>query len=343
MPGDFDFFSDEAEPKPATPAHGRAAERADEDRRESRDRDDRRRYRDDGDEPPERPEGRPAKKGVPPLLIAAIAGGGLLVVGTAVTIFLVVRGGSKTPETTDKSGAVVASNPPRPVTTVTPKSEPADPNSPTKEVVEKVRKATVMVLVAFKNGGTGSGSGFVEKDSRLVLTNAHVVGLKGKKEGGPKAINLVVNSGEGDKEYKLYGELVAADPDTDLAILRPKLIEVGERHIVPDGLVVPKTPNLTLLQKLFVFGFPLGDQLGAEISVRPTQVTKLRKDESGKMKEIHVEGGMTFGNSGGPVVDVKGNVVGVAVAGIKDTNINLAIPGEVVQDFLAREKKRMKD
>src|SRR5262249_47172004 len=141
----------------------------------------------------------------------------------------------------------------------------------------------------------------------------------------------------------LGGELVAADPDTDLAIIRPYIIEVGERHIVPEGLVVPKSSNLSLLQKLFVFGFPLGDELGAEISVRPTQVTALRRDDRERLKQIQVEGGMTFGNSGGPVVDVKGNVVGVAVAGIKDTNINLAIPGELVQEFLAREKKRKSD
>ncbi|HJZ94843.1 MAG TPA: serine protease [Gemmataceae bacterium] len=335
MPGEFDFFSDDPQPQPKTTRRPRDDDRDDGPPR----RDDRRATRDDDRAKDER---RAPKKGTPALLIALVAGGAILVVGLAVTIFFVVRGASKAPETTDRGSTSAAVSPPRSSTPVPPKGEPIDPNSPTKEVVEKVKKATVRVLVNFKNGGGGSGSGFVEKDSRLVLTNAHVVGLKGKKEGGPKRIGLFVNSGEGDKEYMLGGELVAADPDTDLAIIRPYIIEVGERHIVPEGLVVPKASNLNLLQKLFVFGFPLGDQLGAEISVRPTQVTKLR-NESGKLKEIQVEGGMTFGNSGGPVVDVKGNVVGVAVAGVKDTNINLAIPGELVQEFLAREKKRKSD
>jgi S1-C subfamily serine protease len=333
MPGDFDFFSDDPQAQPKTTRRPRDDERDDRPPR----RDDRRPTRNDDRA---RDERRTPKKGAPALLIALVAGGALLVVGLGVTIFLIVRGASRAPETTDRSGTSLAVSAPRPAATIPPKGEPADPNSPTREVVDRVKKATVRVLVAFKKGGRGSGSGFVEKDSRLVLTNAHVVGLKGEKEGGPKAINLVVNSGEGDKEYRLGGELVAADPDTDLAIIRPYILEVGERHIVPEGLVVPKAANLTLLQKLFVFGFPLGDQLGAEISVRPTQVTALRRDERDRLKQIQVEGGMTFGNSGGPVVDVKGNVVGVAVAGIKDTNINLAIPGELVQEFLAREKKR---
>jgi S1-C subfamily serine protease len=153
-------------------------------------------------------------------------------------------------------------------------------------------------------------------------------------------IQLVVNSGEGEKEYRLGGDLLAVDEENDLAIIEPYILEIGERHIVPDGLVVPKTSTVTDLQKLFVFGFPLGDELGAEISVRPATVTSLRKDETGRLRVIQVEGGITYGNSGGPVVDARGNVTGVAVAKIKDENINFCIPGELVHQFLARERKR---
>jgi S1-C subfamily serine protease len=151
-------------------------------------------------------------------------------------------------------------------------------------------------------------------------------------------INLVVNSGEGEKEYRLYGNVVALDADNDLAVIRPSLLKVGERTPVPDGLVVPKNPSVTELQKLFVFGFPLGDVLGSEISIRPTQVTSLRH-EGGKLKKIQVEGGMTFGNSGGPVVDIKGNVVGVAVSGVRNENINFCVPGEMVHQLLAKRNE----
>ena len=70
---------------------------------------------------------------------------------------------------------------------------------------------------------------------------------------------------------------------------------------------------------------------------RATQVTSLRHDGT-KLKKIQVEGGMTFGNSGGPVVDLKGNVVGVAVSGIKGENINFCVPGEMVHQLLANRK-----
>jgi S1-C subfamily serine protease len=220
-----------------------------------------------------------------------------------------------------------------------PKKDPAgDPSTPSPEVVERVKKATVRILVQYpRQKGGASGSGFVEKDTRMVLTNAHVVGMKSMSDAQP-LINLIVNSGEGDKEYRLDGEVVAVDAENDLAVIRPTLLEVGKATPVPDGLVVPKTSGVKELDRLFVFGFPLGSVLGAEISIRPTQVTSLRH-EGGKLKKIQVEGGMTFGNSGGPVVDVKGNVVGVAVSGIKDANINFCVPGEMVQQLLAKRNE----
>src|SRR5947209_3621844 len=91
--------------------------------------------------------------------------------------------------------------------------------------------------------GGASGSGFVEKDTRMVLTNAHIVGMRKMTDPQP-LINLMVNSGEGEKEYGLDGEVVAVDGEIDLAVIRPTLLEVGKRTPVPDGLVVPNHPTV---------------------------------------------------------------------------------------------------
>lgn len=337
MPGDFDFFNEEPATG-STPKRPARDTRADEpparrprdgrgrapDPRDDSARDDRPRYR-----------GRDsAPRKISPLAIGAIIAGGILVLAGGVVGIVLAVGGSRTTEPKDKGGTT-ATTTARPAVTA-PKKDPAtDQTTPSPEVVERVKKATIRVLVQFggKKGGA-SGSGFVEKDTRMVLTNAHVVGMKSMSDPEP-VINLVVNSGEGEKEYRLYGNVVALDADNDLAVIRPSLLKVGERTPVPDGLVVPKNPAVTELQKLFVFGFPLGDVLGSEISIRPTQVTSLRH-EGGKLKKIQVEGGMTFGNSGGPVVDIKGNVVGVAVSGVRNENINFCVPGEMVHQLLAK-------
>lgn len=328
MAGDFDFFTDEPAARP-TPKTEPPARRTPAARPTDPPADDPPRYR-------ARAEAVPTKK-LSPLVLVAIVVGGLIVLGVGVTgIILALGNGSKKTEPKSITSTTTGATPRPPVST--PKKDPAgDLTTPSPEVVEKVKRATVKVLVQFagKRGG-GSGSGFVEKDSRMVLTNAHVVGMKSIDDPEP-LINLVVNSGRGEEEYRLDGEVIAVDGENDLAIIRPTLLQVGKRTPVPDGLVVPRTSTVKDLDRLFVFGFPLGSALGAEISVRPTQVTSLRH-EGGKLKKIQVEGGMTFGNSGGPVVDVRGNVIGVAVSGIKDANINFCVPGEIVQQLLANRK-----
>ena len=50
--------------------------------------------------------------------------------------------------------------------------------------------------------------------------------------------------------------------------------------------------------------------------------------------QVQVNGGIHPGNSGGPVVDSRGVVIGVSVAGIRGTTINFAVPGEKVQDVM---------
>jgi S1-C subfamily serine protease len=325
MPGDFDF-DDEPDPVPRRPSQSRR----------------------DLDDPPSARYGRARRPGVSPLLIVALVGGGVMFLAAVVVAVLVVRKAAREDGPVAEAKGPTQTTPPAivaPRSAAAPARKDPDPatGSPSREVVDRVKSATVRVRVLFRNGQGGSGTGFVEKNSRMVLTNAHVVGLLQKKGepklGGARAIELVVNSGEPGKEYSLGGELVAADTENDLALLRPYLLEPGARHLVPDGLVVPRSANATLLQRLFVFGYPFGEQLGTEITVSETSVSSLRMDQAtGKLAAIQVKGGMNPGNSGGPVVDVKGNVIGVAVAGIQGTDINFAIPGELVQEFLAKRR-----
>jgi S1-C subfamily serine protease len=263
--------------------------------------------------------------------------GALVVLGGATAGIMIAVSGKAKPTEKDKP---VAAAPRSPAPPAAAKKEPADLSKPSADVVERVKKASVYIRCAFKNGEGGTGSGFVEKDSRLVVTNAHVVGLKEDKYKGPRVIELVFNSGEGDNEYHYGGELVAYDREHDLAILRPFLLDVGARQAVPDGIAISKAPTLSLLQKLFVFGYPLGESIGKEITVSETSISSLRKDpETGKLKLIQVKGGINHGNSGGPLVDVQGNVVGVAVAEYTGTDLRLAIPSEVVQEFIAKNRK----
>lgn len=232
--------------------------------------------------------------------------------------------------------AVVANADTKPAPAATyPRLVPTMPDKPlpsngqmTEEVLKRVKRATVHLRVTMPEGGQSQGSGFFAVDSGIVLTNAHVVGMLDPDSRPPQSIDVTLNSGEKD-EKKMQGQVLGVDRNSDLAVLRA----TGFVLSLPTPLDVKSAQSLALTQKLFVFGFPLGDKLGREISVRESSVASLRK-EGDILSKVQVHGGMDPGNSGGPVVDTSGDVVGVAVSGITGTSINFAVPGDRVRVML---------
>src|SRR5262249_23461162 len=175
------------------------------------------------------------------------------------------------------------------------------------------------------NGQVAQGSGFFGIEPGIVLTNAHVLGMLEPSSRLPQKIVVVMHSGT-PKEKALACRVLGIDRGTDLAVLR--LMRATD---LPKPLVVKSAKELQETETVFVFGFPLGDQLGKNISVRKSSVSALRLDPEGNLQKVQVEGGMDPGNSGGPVVDGQGNVIGVAVSKIATTQINFAVPGDFVR------------
>src|SRR5206468_9188430 len=135
----------------------------------------------------------------------------------------------------------------------------------------------------------------------------------------PPRLEVVLNSGEPD-ERTLVGKVVGVDRNSDLAALR-----LDYQADLPEALPVASAAALFETQQLWVFGFPFGERLGKNITVSATAVSSLRKDADGLLEKVQVNGGMHPGNSGGPVVDADGRVVGIAVSGVVGTQINFAI------------------
>jgi S1-C subfamily serine protease len=221
---------------------------------------------------------------------------------------------------------------------VLPKDKPAEPvkelpagdGSLPPEILERVKSATAYLRVTWPDGRSATGSGFFAIEPGLVLTNAHVLDMLETDRKAPGDIEVVLYSG-GAKEERLQGRLVAVDRPSDLAVLRV----TGKGQPLPTPLAVQPAGGLLETQRVYIFGFPFGEALGKNITVSPSAVSSLRRDLGGRLKEIQVNGGMHPGNSGGPVVDPRGQVLGVAVSGLRNTQINFAIPGEQVHLLLA--------
>jgi S1-C subfamily serine protease len=196
-------------------------------------------------------------------------------------------------------------------------------------IVQKVKSATAYLHIVMP-GAEAEGSGFLGIEPGIVITNAHVIGMLQADSPPPQRIDVVFNSGTPGAELKLAGAVAGVDRDNDLAVLRL----VGDTSRLPPPLQVDSAANLVETQKLYVFGFPFGAKLGKDMTVSDTTVTSLRKDAGGALRQVQVNGGMNPGNSGGPVVDARGVVVGVSVSIIQGTQINFAIPGDRVREVL---------
>ena len=193
-------------------------------------------------------------------------------------------------------------------------------------VLKKVKDATVYFRVTLSDGRVLQGSGFFADEPGLIITNAHVIQMLDPESRKPAKIEATINSGAKNSRT-LAAEVVGVDRGSDLALVR-----VADKA-PPAGLKFGSTKGLQETQSVYVFGFPFGAQLGEEITVNRSSISSLRKAGE-NVVSIQLDGGLSPGNSGGPVVDSAGNVVGVAVSIVRGSTIGSAIPAEHVSRLL---------
>jgi S1-C subfamily serine protease/regulation of enolase protein 1 (concanavalin A-like superfamily) len=201
------------------------------------------------------------------------------------------------------------------------------------------------VLLKLRVGkALASGTGFViqvQRDTALIATNRHVVTPDlDDDEGGKLEMTAVFRSGKGPgQEQSLPAEIVAVDAaeemNHDLALLRVRGLSRPVNPIDPNRIAIP-----TLRMRYTAYGFPLPmirfNQGNPTITVTGGQVSTLRNDDLGQLFAIQLDGSLQPGNSGGPIVDDRGCLIGVAVAKLEGVDtIGLAIPAEELRELLA--------
>lgn len=158
--------------------------------------------------------------------------------------------------------------------------------------------------------GNSLGSGFAVGEN-CIITNAHVL-------DNPNNIVLTTYAGETHTAY-----LVGYDQDKDIAVLGVK-----DAKFTP--LTIADYKSLNTGDDVYAIGAP------KSMAYTLTKgVISAKEREIGKYKYIQTDAAINEGNSGGPLLNDEGNVIGVNTLKMSDSEgIGLAIPMTVVSDFL---------
>jgi len=181
------------------------------------------------------------------------------------------------------------------------------------QVIHDLVQQVMPSLVVVRGHRYGAGSGIVWDASGLILTNNHVVGRH-------TPIVLL----QDDREYE--SKLIARDPDVDLALL--SIDATGLSPLKPAS-VSPRVGEM-----VFAFGHPWGQRNTVTRGIVSALVTAQNR-RGDKLPIVRSDAPLAPGNSGGPLVNASGEVVGIN-AMIVGGDQSVSIAASVATDFVKK-------
>lgn len=177
-------------------------------------------------------------------------------------------------------------------------------------------------VVAVFGRSHGAGAGILWSADGLVVTNRHVVS---RRRGAARVLLA--------DERQLEAELVAMDDEVDLALLRVNA------QALPAARIGDAT-KLRVGEMVFTLGHPWGQRNAASFGIVSQLGKAETRGERGSIPVIRTDARLAPGNSGGPLINAAGEVVGINTM-IIGGDQGIAIPSSVAVEFVSQHSKEM--
>ncbi len=169
-----------------------------------------------------------------------------------------------------------------------------------------------------------SGTGFFVSTNGHMVTNNHVIESCDTVKAHYKGRELDAN-------------ILFVDRANDLAIIKA--------NIKPNKVFAVSDEDVSLLEDIIVAGYPLGKNISASIKTFKGSVTALA-GYGDNFSNFQIDASLSSGNSGGPIINQKGNVVGVAVEKLIEVGVegfNFGVKSSTLKTFASSNQFKFQD
>ncbi len=255
--------------------------------------------------------------------LSGLAGGALAAAAVVLLLVFVFDLG-------DVNKTVIQATPETPTVYSTPATTTGD-LSPD-QIYENVSGGVVMVLSDFGGSGTGQfgqtqssralGTGFVVDEEGYILTNAHVVDERGQRAS---SVTVVFNKG-GSETQRVPGELVGVDVGSDVAVIK---VDPGKVDL--KALPLGDSDKVVVGEPVVAIGNPLGYDFSITAGIVSATGRSLQAPNGQTIPNgIQTDAAINQGNSGGPLINDLGRVIGIneqiASQGGGNDGLGFAVP-----------------
>ena len=207
-------------------------------------------------------------------------------------------------DSSTKTVVITTQPPPEEQTAVQPQPPPLPASFHPAAIYKKRSPGVVTIFSTFPTGSQGQGSGFVVSPKGYVLTNAHVITTAPDQPIEP-ASSIYVEFSNGDR---VDGTIVGYDLFSDVGLVK---VDPGEHRL--DALPLGVSATVVVGEPVAAIGSPFGNENSLSVGV----VSGTRRSISSVTSEyeltdaIQTDAAINHGNSGGPLLDGRGRVIGI--------------------------------